>query len=378
MKGFFRFIITLVVIVVVLIISLRLSGNGYLIKGVWATYLHGETSATIGDARFFETRKVEAGTPQPWYISQRYNKTELSKPLQEMLEQTRSVAFMVIKNDSIQYERYWDGYSDTSHSNLFSSTKSIVTMLAQAAIQDGLIESWDAKVIDYLPKLQGEFADELTFRHLSTMTAGLDFNEHYTDPFCITAQMYYTDDVWDLMLEKVPVVTKPGSQWEYQSGATQLLGMAIIKATGKHLSDYASEKLWKPLGANHDAYWHIDGNMGTEMAYCCFNTNARDFGRFGKMMLHHGNANGSQILDSSFYDLASVPFKVPHYSHGFWVDNEASTKIFYQRGILGQYCIVVPEENIIIVRMGHERRKEEGQTHPEDYRTYVTEVLKQF
>jgi CubicO group peptidase (beta-lactamase class C family) len=190
--------------------------------------------------------------------------------------------------------------------------------------------------------------------------------------------MYYTNDVWDLMLEKVPVVRKPGTQFEYQSGATQILGMAIIKATGKHLSDYASEKLWKPLGAEHDAYWHIDDNMGTEMAYCCFNTNARDFARFGKMMLHYGNANGTQILDSTFYALASEPFSVPYYGHGFWIDDEASTKVFYQRGILGQYCIVVPEKNMVIVRMGHERIKDPEKNHPDDFITYLTETLKLF
>lgn len=378
MKALFKFLFGLVIVVLVLVISLRISGNGYLIKGVWATYLHGEKSATIGDARFFDTRKVEAGTPEPWYISERYNKTDLSNDLTDMLTQTRSVAFVVIKNDSIQYEQYWDDYSDTSHSNLFSATKSIVSMLAQAAIQDGYFESWDQKVIDFLPELKGEFADELTVRHLSTMTAGLDFNEHYTDPFCITAQTYYTDDVWDLMLEKVPVITKPGSQFEYQSGATELLGMTIIKATGKHLSDYASEKLWKPLGAEHSAFWHIDQHMGTEMAFCCFNTNARDFARFGKMMLHQGNSNGQQLLDSSFYQLAGTPYKVPYYGHGFWIDDESETPIFYQRGILGQYCIVVPDKNLVIVRLGHERRKTEGATHPDDYRTIVTETLKLF
>jgi CubicO group peptidase (beta-lactamase class C family) len=378
MKAFTKFFLGAVVVLILVVISLRLSGNGYLIKGVWATYLHGEKSATIDDARFFDTRVVAAGTPQPWYTSRHYNKKTLSTPIQNMLEQTRSVAFLVIKNDSIQYEQYWDGYSDTSHTNLFSSTKSIVTMLAQCAIQDGLIAGWDAQVIDYLPKLQGEFADELTFRHLSTMTAGLDFDEHYTDPFCITAQMYYTNDVWDLMLEKVPVVRKPGTQFEYQSGATQILGMALIKATGKHLSDYASEKLWKPLGAERDAYWHIDDNMGTEMAYCCFNTNARDFARFGKMMLHHGNVNGIQVLDSSFYALASEPYRVPYYAHGFWIDNEAPTKVFYQRGILGQYCVVVPEKNMVIVRMGHERIKQEGEHHTEDFKAYLAETLKLF
>ena len=378
MKAFFRFIVGLIAIVAILVLSLYLSGNEYLVKGVWATYLHGEKSATIGDAQFFDTRPVEAGTAQPWPVSSQYNQQELSASLKEMLENTRSVAYLVVKNDSIVYEQYWDGYSDTSHSNLFSSTKSIISMLAQCAIQDGYVESWDQPVSTFLPELKGDFSSELTFRHLSTMTAGLDFDEHYTDPFCITAQMYYTDDVWQLMVDKVPASEKPGRAFEYQSGATQILGMAIIKATGMSLSEYASKRLWKPLGAENSAYWHLDRKDGTEMAYCCFNTNARDFARFGKMMLHHGNFNGTQILDSSYYDLASEPYGVPFYGHGFWIDDDADTKIFYQRGILGQYCIVIPEENLVIVRMGHERIKEPGKQHPSDFTTYVEESRKLF
>ena len=377
MKTFLKFLSWLFIVLVVLVLGLIISGNRYLLKGIWATYLHGEKSASIGDARFFDTRKVEIGTPQPWPISAHYNKKELNKELTDLLLQTQSVAFLVVKNDSIQYEQYWDGYSDTRHSNAFSATKSITTMLAQCAIQDGYITSWDQKVKDFLPDLKGEFADELTVRHLSTMTAGLDFDEHYTDPFCITAQMYYTDDVWDLMLRKVPVGKEPGETFEYQSGATELLGMTVIKATGKHLADYASEKLWQPMGAEQPAKWHLDSENGTEMAYCCFNTNIRDFARFGEMMLHHGNYNGTQILDSSFYNLASNGFGVPFYGHGFWICNDFETPVFYQRGILGQYVIVIPERNLVVARMGH-KRIDPTEQHPEDFLIIVEQILKQF
>ena len=377
MKTFFKFLSGLVLVLVVIVLGLLISGNKYLLKGVWATYLHGEKSASIGDARFFDTRTVETGTPIPWKVSSHYNKMELSERLQDLNKQTESVAFLVAKNDSILYEQYWDGFSDTSHSNVFSATKSITSMLAQCAIQDGFITSWDQKVKDFLPELKGEFADDLTIRHLSTMTAGLDFNEHYTDPFCITAQMYYTDDVWDLILDKVPVSKKPGETFVYQSGATEMLGMVIIKATGQHLADYASEKLWKPLGAEQPAKWHLDDENGTEMAYCCFNTNIRDFARFGEMMLHHGNMNGSQILDSSFYNLASHGFAVPFYGYGFWVCNDFDTPVFYQRGILGQYVIIIPERHLVVSRMGH-KRIDPTDHHPEDFLIIVEEILKQF
>lgn len=361
-------------VILLLVSTAYLSGNQFLIKGLWAAYLHGNTSATISDAKFFDTRTVEAGEPQPWPVSADLNKTALSEKLRTSLEETRSVAFLIAKRGEIVYEEYWDGYGDDSRSNSFSMAKSITTMLVQCAIQDGFITGWDQKVVEFLPDLKGQYASELTLRNLSTMTAGLDFNEHYTNPFDITAKLYYGPNAEQLMMEHVPVVEKPGS-YEYQSGATQILGLCLIKATGKPMADYASEKLWKPLGATHSAQWHLDSKDGKELAFCCFNSNARDFARFGQMLLHQGNFNGTQILDSSFVQMATVPFVEPFYGHGFWICDEYDTHIFYQRGILGQYIIVIPEFDMVIVRLGHERLGNDN-NHTSDFRVIVEEVLK--
>jgi CubicO group peptidase (beta-lactamase class C family) len=359
---------------VILVAGLYLSGNQFLLKGVWAAYLHGNSSATISDAKFFDTRTVEAGTANPWKVAAELNKKPLSDRLRSSLEDTRSVAFLIAQGGEITYEEYWDGYSDSSRSNSFSMAKSITTMLTQCAIQDGYIDGWDAKAIKLLPELKGEYAEELTLRNLSTMTAGLDFNEHYTNPFDITAKLYYGPDARELMLENVPVITKPGT-YEYQSGATQLLGLAVMTATGKSLAEYASEKLWKPMGATHSVEWHLDSEDGKELAFCCFNSNARDFARFGQMMLQKGNYNGVQILDTAFVDMATVPFVEPYYGHSFWMTDEYGTHIFYQRGILGQYIIVIPEYDMVVVRLGHERLGNDH-NHTTDFRVIVEELMK--
>ncbi len=374
MKVVYRIFKWTFIVIAVFAISMYITGNQFLLKGVWAAYLHGNTSATIGDAQFFDTRTVEAGTAIPWVESPYLNKVELSAELRSSLESSRSVAFLMAKNGEIIHEEYWDGYGEDSRSNSFSMAKSITTMLVQCAIQDGFIDSWDSKVTEFLPELQGEFVSELTLRNLSTMTAGLDFNEHYTNPFDITAKLYYGPDVEKLMFEEVPVSEQPGS-FEYQSGATQLLGLALLRAIEKPLAEYASEKLWKPLHATHAAEWHLDNKDGKELAFCCFNTNARDFARFGQMMLQHGNYNGTQVLDSSFVDTATVPFAVPYYGHGFWIDDSYGTHIFYQRGILGQYIIVIPEHELVIVRLGHNRGPND-EHHPVDFRVIVEEILK--
>jgi CubicO group peptidase (beta-lactamase class C family) len=376
MKTVPKLIAVLAIIAGLLVGFASSTGNEFLLKGVWAAYLNGNTSATIGDAKFFDTREIKPGIAQPWTESDDFNSQKLSDRLTQSLIATESVAFLIVKNDQVIHEQYWDGYSESSQSNSFSMAKSITTMLAQCAIQDGLIKSWNQKVMDFLPDLKGEYAQELTLRHLTTMTAGLEFNEHYTNPFDITAKTYYGPDVAKLMMEEVPVSVKPGS-YEYQSGATQFLGMAVVEATGKSLAEYSSEKLWKPMGANHAAKWHLDNENGMELAFCCFNSNARDFARFGKIMLNHGNWNGTQILDSAFVSLAIQPYAEPFYGHGFWIDDSNGTHIFYQRGILGQYIISIPEHDLIIVRLGH-HRGENINMHPSDYRVIVEEVLAEF
>ena len=247
-------------------------------------------------------------------------------------------------------------------------------MLAEIAIQKGILKGWHEKVKEIFPELTGAHANELELWHLSTMSSGLEWDESYKNPFSVTAKAYYGNDVRKLMLS-LPIVDKPGTFYNYQSGSTELLGLCVMQATGKSLSELATEWLWKPMQAEHDAKWHTD-TKGTELCYCCFNSNARDFARFGKLMLHQGNWNGTQILDTAFVQMATTGALVPYYGYSFWLDNSHGTKIFYQRGILGQYIITIPEYNTVIVRLGRQRLGLEDDNHSKDYHTIVGEVLK--
>lgn len=376
MKKLIRLLAGFSLLIVLLILIAYSTGNGYLMKGLWASYLHGYNSASIGDARFFDTHTIDApGRYEEWPLHASYNQQPLSAPLTAMLEKTKTVAFLVIKEDSILCEQYWDKYTDSSRSNSFSMAKSITTMLAQVAIQKGFLKAWNQKVKSLLPELTGPYADSLELWHLSTMSSGLDWDEKYKDPFSVTAKAYYGNDVNKLLLQ-LPIVNQPGKVYNYQSGSTQLLGMCVMKVTGQSLSSLASDWLWKPLQAQHAAQWHTD-EKGMELAYCCFNSNARDFARFGKMMLHMGRWNETQILDSAFVSLATSPALVPYYGYSFWLDDSHGTPIFYQRGILGQYIITIPQYHTIIVRLGHERiPPQDGQNHTEDFHVAVDEVLK--
>ena len=353
--------------------GLKLSGNGYLLKGLWACYLHGNNSATIDDAKYFNTHKVAAGdSAWQWPIHSRYNQKPLSEKLAATLSKTGTVAFLVIKDDSILTEHYWEGYTDSSQSNSFSMAKSITTMIAEIAIQKGILKGWHQKVKSLLPDLKGPHADELELWHLSTMSSGLDWDESYKNPLAITAKAYYGDHVDQIMLT-LPIADEPGKKFIYQSGNTELLGMCIMKATGKSFAELASEWLWKPLQAQHDAKWHTDP-QGTELCYCCFNTDARDFARFGRMMLHRGNWNGTQILDSSFVRMATTPVLSLNYGYSFWLDDTHGTRVFAQRGILGQYIITIPEYHTVVVRLGRHCLPKQNNA-PEDFHIIVDQVL---
>ncbi|MBK7148613.1 MAG: serine hydrolase [Bacteroidetes bacterium] len=350
MNKLFKLLGITAMVMAVLFFMVKVRGDEHLYKALWACYLHGNSSATIDDAKFFDTHTVEAAKEkQDWPTGAAYNQPVPEK-LQKVFDKTGTVAFLVIKNDSIISEHYWDNYSDSSQSNSFSMAKSMTTMLAQIAIQKNILTGWHQRVNSILPRVKGPHAAELELWHLSTMSSGLDWEESYQNPWSVTARAYYGTDIQELMYT-LPIKDTPGQAFNYQSGSTQLLAMCLMQATGKSLSELASEWLWQPLQTTHDATWHTD-TKGNEMAYCCFNSNARDFARLGKMMLHRGNFNGTQVLDSAFVQLATTGALAPHYGYSFWIDETQGTKAFFQWGFCGQYIITVPEHNLVMVRLG--------------------------
>lgn len=152
------------------------------------------------------------------------------------------------------------------------------------------------------------------------------------------------------------------------------------------MAEYASEKIWKQVGATHTAQWSLDHKDGLEKAYCCFYSNARDFARFGKLALNDGKWNDKQIVDSAYVSLITHPNglidpetnqPVKVYGYQWWTDNFLNHRVFYMRGILGQYVIVVPDMKLIIVRLGH-KRSTDANGKANDYPFYASEVIKMF
>ncbi|NDD47967.1 MAG: class A beta-lactamase-related serine hydrolase, partial [Flavobacteriia bacterium] len=215
-----RIVQTLVAAAIVFLL-VQASWYSYLFKGVYATYLQGHVTSNIFDGESFEQGAVSAPNPQPWPV-QLDMAYAPSDALQSLLSDIETGAFLVFVNDTLRYEDYDNKVRPDSKTNSFSMAKSIVTMLVQIAIQEGQLSGWDAKAADFLPELHGPGAAQLTLGHLSSMTADLDWDEDYYNPFGVTAKAYYGKDL-RATVTACEVGEQVGQRYEYQSGATALL-----------------------------------------------------------------------------------------------------------------------------------------------------------
>ena len=335
------------------------------------------TKADITDYKYFENIEIsKSNSPKPWPIHKNYNIKPETQNLKKIHTELGTVAYLIIKNDSIWHEKYYKGYNQNSYSNSFSMAKSIVSATMGKAIGDGYFESLDDKVGVYVEGYSEGYAADLTIGDLSSMSSGLDWDESYSDIFGVTAKSYITSQLNDFIKSR-SIIEEPGKSFKYYSASTQLLAMTIEKATQKKISTLVQEWFVEPLGFENNALWQIDGNTNKSIkAYCCFNSNARDFARFGKLYKDFGKWNGIQILDSSFVAKSINPRfeKSPEYGYGFWLGKINENNFFAMRGILGQYVIVVPNKNIIVVRLG-EKNLEKNNDRPKDFDIYLKEAL---
>ena len=379
-KGSFlkRFFIALAVIISTLIFTIWITGYTYIYKTLIYTY------PGIDDINIFDTRIVKDSVPQPWPVSGEYNLIKLNAELQSELIRNETVAFLVIKNDSILFESYYDNYTPGSISNSFSVSKSIVGVLTGIAVKNNLF-SLDDDVEKYIPEIKSEPYSKLKISHVLSMSSGLNWNESYSSLFSPTTEAYYGTALENMILD-LKVIEEPGKVFRYMSCNTVILSMIIAKTSGLTISEYASRYLWSQIGATQPAYWSLDNINGLEKSYCCFYTTAREFARIGKLYLDNGYYNGSSIVTPEYINESLQPINckdesgnlVDYYGYHWWLMNHAGNKIFYARGILGQYIIIVPEEKIIIVRLGRLRGAKSNNNHYSDMIIYTDGVLKLF
>ena len=375
-KKLLRFLgLVFIVFFISINLFILLSGRFYLYKGIAYTYLSGKTGPTIYDLNVFPSSKIQKSTScYQWEINSKFNSQSIPKKYNDLLSKLDTKAFLVFKGDEILFEKYWGDHKKETVSNSFSAAKTVVALLIGAALDEGKIKSLDERVGKYIPEFNTGQKKNITIRHLLMMSSGLDWQESAKNPLSENAESYYGTDLYGLVTRQ-HVTERPGIRFEYQSGNSQLLGYVLEKATQMDLSMYAQKKIWEKIGAEHNAFWSLDKEGGDEKAFCCMYATARDFGRLGKLILQKGNWNGKQIISSSYMNEMLINPKlttkenIPNLRYGLhiWTYLGNKNPVYYCRGILGQYIISIPNENLVIIRLGSKRGKD--YIIPEKYRS---------
>ncbi len=294
--------------------------------------------------------------------------------LKEYNKEYKTTALILLYDTTVLFEKYYDiGHID-SPSNSFSVAKTVVALLASIAVHKKII-SWDDTLGKYLPWLKDPEMKKIKLRHLVTMTSGTNWFEHYWFPITHTSEAYYGNNLPKLM-NKLKVVDTPGTRFEYKSGDTQLLGFALSTVTKSNLSTLLEKWIWHPAKIPYTAYWALDRKNGMEKAFCCIFTTARAYATLGYLMLTKGIINNDTIFPAYIIDSMIQPLNVPdqenkpttYYGKGVWLlDSVGYENVFYARGIKGQFIILIPQEKIVIIRLGRWRMSRIGPHNKDIY-----------
>ena len=308
---------------------------------------------------FFLTRTVKAG-PRPHLLGR-------GRPLPafetggrrandfgRFLNEQRVRGVLVLQDGKLRLERYAPPHSAATRWNSFSIAKSITSTLVGAAIKDGYIRSLDHSVTRYIKALHGSAYDDVTVRQLLTMTSGVRWNEDYTDLNADVARRYAQapDPGFDMTVSyvrKLPREAAPGTTWVYKTSETNLVGVLVSEATGKHLADYLSEKIWRAYSMERDAEWMID-DVGHEQGGCCLAMTLRDYGRFGQFILDGARVDGQPIVPENWLaDATRTQVSTgadTGYGYQWWTRDDGT---FEGRGIYGQTLHIDRARRLVIV-----------------------------
>src|SRR5215211_9531596 len=226
--------------------------------------------------------------------------TNNGESLEEYLDSSGTTAFLVLHDDRLLYERYFDGYDEHSIHTSFSMAKSFASALVGIAIDEGRIKSVDEPITNYIPELleKDERFKAITIRHLLTMSSGIKYEEGGDLPWSEEAddtKTYYATDLRALALD-CQIEGEPGKYFEYNNYNPLLVGLILERATGMPVAKYMEEKLWRPMGMEADGSWSLDSEeSGFEKMESGVNARARDFARFGLLFAREGRWEGRQL-----------------------------------------------------------------------------------
>lgn len=295
----------------------------------------------------------------------RYSYNGQASTVGEYMDKVKATGWLVIKDDAIVTERYYNGYTRESTATSMSVAKSFISALMGVAFDEGAMRDVHDPVTRYLPELAGTGYDGATIKDVLQMSSGVRFNEDYADP---DAEIYtFMNDVFgesampiSQYVRKLTRLQPPG-HYQYKSVDTQVLCMLLERTTGKKLSAYLEEKLWQPLGMEYDAYWNTDLH-GNEIAFAFLNAALRDYAKFGRLVLHQGAWNGRQIISEKWMKESVIPDRADlqagqaeecfGYQYQWWTPRGSDGSEVMARGIYGQHIYINRRHHAVFVKSG--------------------------
>lgn len=277
-------------------------------------------------------------------------------PLEELLEETDTTAFIVLHRNTLLYEGYFNDSNHEAMQTSFSVAKSFIATLVGIAIDEGFLTGLDEPVTRYVPELlerDARFGD-ITLQHLITMSSGLSFDEG-SSPWADPANTYHGTNLRSAVINKPDIVGPPGAVFDYNDWNVILLGLVLERATGMSVTTYTETRLWQPIGAEANGSWSLDSeDHGFEKMFVGVNAQAIDFAKLGWIYLNNGRNGPKQVVPPGFVAeatrLDTTTDPAPGYQYLWWIaaDNES----YFAAGDHGQYIYVNPGAELVIVRHG--------------------------
>jgi len=290
-----------------------------------------------------------------------------TKTLRDMFTDMETSGMIILHEGEIVFEDYARGAGSGTRMATYSLVKSFTSTLVGFAVGDGLIDNVEDQLTKYLPELEGTAYDGVTVKQALQMSSGVRFDPDIWDGKLDDTFTFISDSA---VLGKkrafkiaasYPRENEPGTKFNYNTAESQILLELVRRVTGKNAAAYMSEKLWQPIGMQHDAGWILDypGVSGAEIGGAFFNASLRDWARFGQFIEQDGVWNGEQLLPAGWVDRATIS-DAPHLMHGevhpskrrgyawHWWTYPDNT--FTASGANGQTVYIDKANNIVVAR----------------------------
>ena len=302
-------------------------------------------------------------------ISYRYKNNTYT--IQDYINKFKVGGLIILRNGKILHEEYNFGNNQESRWISFSVTKSVTSMLLGAAIKDGFIKNVEEPVVTYLPHLIDSSYRDVTIKQVLHMSSGIKWNEDYTDPYSDVslASGLNSLELYSY-LNKLGKSSNPGEKFNYNTGEANLIGGIVRSAIGNNLSTYLEQKIWKPFGMEHDAYWVLDNDYSLELGGCCINATLRDYSRIGLFAMNKGiTREGIAVLPTNWIDESTNPSNnLKYYGYQWWLDGP-EYESFYADGIFGQFIWIDPSSKIVVAMQSvwHAAASQESMDHRRNF-----------